>query len=384
MLVFGLSLFIFTWSFGDGFHDEMIRNAVATHMAHIQIHKKGFTDNPVLKKYIKDPAPVISDVESDPDVASYAPRVKCQGLASSAYSSSNVSIIGIDPALERRLTIIQEKLVEGNYIPPGGGDGAMIGADLSRKLEIEVGDKVIVTGQSLGGELKAEAFEVVGIYRTSDPTLDKYSIYVPIVSAQKFFGMGEAVNEIAIDVKSEGMIDSTVASLKKTISDPGLEILSWRQVNPALVQFIQLDDISLYIMIFIIAVMIGLEVYNTLLMSILERTREFGVMLAIGTKPRGIVAIVIMEALFMAVIMTVLGCAAGGLTSLYFVYHPIDFSIFSSGMEMFAVSNLIHFSLGWKHFIVSSLIMFFLVVFAALYPAFLASRLKPVDAIRFF
>jgi len=383
MLVVGLSLFIFSWSFGDGFHEEMINNAVETHMAHIQIHKKGFVDNPILKNRIADPMPIIEAVKKTPKVISYAPRVKCQGLASTAYASSNVSIVGIDPTLESKLTNIQDKLLSGRYINVKAKDEAMIGIKLAEKLELDLGDKIIVTGQSLKGDLKAEAFKVVGIYRTSDPSLDKYFVYIPISTAQKFFAMGTSINEVAIDVKKDRDIKSALIFLKKNINNPDLEILSWREVNPALVQFIQLDDISLYITVFIVAVVIALEVYNTLLMSILERTKEFGVMLAMGTKPSGIVAVVVFEAIFMGAVTILFGCTIGGLSSLYFVYNPLDFSFVAEGFEAFAVSPLINFSLGPKHFIVTSAIMFLIVIISSLYPAIKASRLKPVEAIRF-
>lgn len=383
MLIVGLGMFIFSWSFGDGFHDEMIRNVVRSEMAHIQIHAKGFKDNPVLKTRISDPAKIEKIVGQNIEVLAFAPRLKAQSLASTAYSSSNVSVIGIDPKLEQKVTVIQDKLVKGRYLHPDHNQEALIGAKLAEKLEIGLGDKIIIMGQSFGGELKAIALKVVGLYYTSDELLDKYTVYMPLKEGQAFFVMGKTVNEIAVMVKDESKIERVVKELETEINNPNLEVLSWRKVNPGLVQFIEVDNAGLYIMIFIIAVMIGLEVYNTLLMSILERTREFGVMLAVGTKPGQIVGIVLFEALLMGLTMIVFGATIGGLSAYYFVVHPMDFSFVASGMEMFSISKLIPFSLGWWHLTYSSLIMLALVMLAAIYPARKAAGLKPVDAIKF-
>lgn len=383
MLIVGLALFIFSWSFGDGFHDEMIRNVVQSEMAHIQIHAKGFLNNPVLKTRITDPTRIEKIVSQNKEIKSFAPRLKAQALASTAYSSSNVAIIGIEPQLEKKVTVIQDKLVKGHYLDPNNGHEAMIGAKLAKKLEIDLGDKIIIMGQSFNGELKAIALKVVGLYYTSDESLDKYTVFMSLKDGQDFFVMDKSINEIAIMVKNESHIDSVVKELKNEFNDPSFEVLSWRKANPGLVQFIEVDNWGLYIMIFIIAVMIGLEVYNTLLMSILERTREFGVMLAMGTKPGQIVIIVLFEALLMGLTMIVVGATIGGLSAFYFVVHPMDFSFVSSGMEMFSISKLIPFSLGWWHITYSSLIMLALVLLAAIYPARKAAGLKPVDAIRF-
>ena len=184
-------------------------------------------------------------------------------------------------------------------------------------------------------------------------------------------------------VKDESRIDQVVKELKNKLNDPNLEVLSWRKVNPGLVQFIEVDNWGLYIMIFIIVFMIGLEVYNTLLMSILERTREFGVMLSVGTEPRQIVSTILFEAILMGLIMIVLGAGIGGLSAFYFVVHPMNLSFLASGMEMFSISKLVPFSLGWWHLVYPSLIMLALVLLAAVFPARKASGLKPVDAIRF-
>jgi putative ABC transport system permease protein len=383
MLVAGLALFIFSCSFGDGFHDEMIRNVVQTEMAHIQIHAKGFLNNPVLKSKIDHPEEFLKTAAKSKGIAAFAPRVKTEALASTAYSSSNVTIMGIDPELEQGLTVIQKKLVKGRYLKSSSGQEALLGAKLAQKLQIDVGDKVIIMGQSLKGELKADALKVVGLYYTSDESLDKYAVYMPIKEAQAFFEIDDAISEIAIRIKNESQIIPIVADLKREIHDPGFEILSWRNVNPGLVQFIEVDNSALYIMIFVVAAIIGLEVYNTLLMSILERTREFGVMLAVGTKPGQIVLTVMLEALFMSCIMIAFGATIGGLAALYFVYHPMDFSFVAEGMELFSISKLVHFSLGWWHIIYSSMIMLAIVLLAAILPARKASGLKPVDAIRF-
>jgi putative ABC transport system permease protein len=383
MLTVGLALFIFSWSFGDGFHDEMIRNVVQTEMAQIQIHKKGFLNNPVLKTKIDNPQKILMIVRDTKGIKAFAPRIKTQALASTAYSSSNVTILGIDPALEESLTVIQNKLVNGRYLKSSSTQEAMLGVKLAKKLKIDVGDKVIVMGQALSETLKANALKVVGLYYTSDESLDKYTVYVPIKEAQAFFELGSAISEVAVTVKNENKIDNIVKELKREINDSGIEILSWRKVNPGLVQFIEVDNWALYIMIFVVAVIIGLEVYNTLLMSILERTREFGIMLSVGTKPSQIVLIVMFEALFMGLVMIAFGATIGGLCALYFVYHPMNFSFVAQGMELFSISKLVHFSLGWWHIVYSSMIMLSIVVLAAVYPARKASGLKPVDAIRF-
>ena len=116
MLVVGLALFIFSWSFADGVHDAMIRNVVQTEMAHIQIHEKGFLNNPVLKTRIADPARIEKIVEQNKEIAAATPRLKTQALASTAYSSSNATILGIEPLLEKSVTVIQKKMVKGRYI----------------------------------------------------------------------------------------------------------------------------------------------------------------------------------------------------------------------------------------------------------------------------
>jgi ABC-type lipoprotein release transport system permease subunit len=384
-IAFGLTVLIWLVGLADGIHEQMIRNATRTVIGHLQIHKKGYHEDPDIQRALAEPEPIARMLETFPHVESYAERVKGQGLLSSAENSAGVMIMGIQPAHESRVTNIAQKTVVGEYDLPPGGMKILIGSKLAKFLKVGLGDKLVLLGQAADGSLANDLFRVSGIFTTGMPDLDRGVCYVNSEDCQKFFVIGGKVFELAVIVDNTDNIHAVAAGLKQRLDLSEVEVMTWDEVAPDLAEFIRIDDASVYILIIIVFFVVAIGILNTMLMSIFERVREFGIMMAVGTKPRQIVWLVMLESLWIAVVSLVCGIVAGALVTQYCTTHGIDLTRFMGEMSMVGTTldPILYAKLTARNIIRSSVIVLFVSLGVAVYPAVKAARLQPVEAIRY-
>ena len=378
-VVIGMIAVIFYDGLDHGMLRQMLNNQISNSVAHIQIHKKGFNDNKVIKNYIPDDQLVEKAVESQKDIKAYSKRVITFGLLSSASSSSGVYIYGIYPSMEAEVSDIKKSIIEGKFFT-GSKRDIVIGKQLADKLGVGLGDKVVVMANTPNGNIGSDLFRVAGIFQTVSSEFDKTTIYIPIKTAQDMLDIDNHIYEYAIVLNDYHNADKVKSELESKLNSR-YEVLSYKDLLPMLIYQMDLYDQTMWIFYMIVGLALIFGIVNTMLMSVFERINEIGVLMAIGMKNSRIFLMFVLEAFMIGVIGTILGLALGLLIHWPISISGINFSIFSDALKSFGIGAVIYPVLSVTNTIVLTLIIPFIAVIGALYPAYRAIKLEPIKAI---
>ena len=383
-VTFGLAAMIVFFGFTDGFHAQWVENTVRVYTGHIQIYSKGYHDDPQLANSIADLDRVLKEVEKEPSLDTYTYRVEIQGLVSTAENSYGVLIRGIDPEREVGITALRDRIIRGRYLEEGDERGILIGYRLADRLNAEVGDKIVLMVQAADGSISADLFRLRGVFRMGAVEMDSAIVVIGLEAAQRLAALEDRVTEIAIMVKRPSDVIPAAQRLKERLEPMGYEVYTWQDLMPALKEMIDLDNVFMYIILLIVLVVVSLGILNTMLMSILERVREFGIMMAMGTKPYQIVILVVMESFLLGLWGTVMGAALGISANYLISLRGFDLSRWSGAMELFATLNpVIYPETNPSNVLWSCAMVLITTLVVSIYPAIRAARLRPVEAIHF-
>ncbi len=380
-VIVGLAAIVLYDSISVGMIRQMLDNQIGAHVSHIQVHNEGFSDNKIIQNYIPDPEKVEAAIQNTPHIRYYSKRVITFGILSSAYSSSGISLIGIDPGKEEQVTKIKESIIEGGYLS-GKEHEIVIGKQLAEKLEVGVGDKVVAMASALSGNIGSEMFRVAGIYRTFSSEFDKTHIYVNLPGAQKMLELGNNISEFAVILDDLDQQQQIKTQLAAALNDH-YEVLTYKELLPLLVMQVEVYQESIFIFYAIIAVAMIFGIINTMLMSVFERIREFGVLMAVGMKNRRLFWMILLEAFFLGTLGTGIGFVISYLLYLPLSNSGINLSAFSDSLTSFGAGTTIYPVLTVESVISALLVIPFIAVLGAVYPAFKAVRLEPMNAIRY-
>ncbi len=390
-IAFACVLLVFMLSFQLGSYDTMINASVKIHTGHMQIQVEGYQESRKIRLVIPDPGPVGEILDQVPDVTAYTYRAMAFALVSSENRSYGVMVEGVDPRREARVSTLADIVRQGRYLsdPPadGGPAGALVGRLLARNLHLAVGDEITVLGQGLDGSVAATVLRIQGVYASGVDAFDRSAIQMPLAAFQEVFAMGTAVHEVVVTARnlaSVPAIERAVSGRLKKIPGPRpLVTLDWTALTPGLDQAIKMDLVSGSIFYLILTMVVAFSILNTFLMAIFERTHEFGVMMAMGTRPARLTRMVLLESAGMTLVGVTAGIVLGSLITWYFMVH---------GIQMGASSNEImrQFGIPSRFFPQLSLIsatagpgaVFLITLLAAFYPALRIRRLTPVAAMR--
>lgn len=376
----GLACLIFIRAFVDGSHHQMIENYTGLLSGHIQIHSPGFKNNMALENSLKEPESIITSLKNVPQVIVYSLRIKQFVLASSAENSVGILLLGVEPNKEKQITKLHERIRQGNYL--SADTDVVIGKDLAKALKVNLNDKIVLVGQGYDGSIASGAYRVCGILDTGAEELDKNLALISLNASQELFGLEGMASEIAIrTISAEHATNTTNLIKQKLNAQNNLEILSWKEISPMIVQWVEFDVAFVNIILFIVLIVVAAGILNTLLMGILERTREFGIMLALGTKRIQIIKMVTLESLILGICGTLIGLLFGILSSLYFSQKGIDLTIFSTALNNYYTGSIIYTKISFNYLFNYCFIVLIASLVISLYPAWRAANLKPVDAI---
>jgi len=378
----GLFGLLATLGLMNGFGRQMLDSALDTHIPDVQINDRGFHRNPVLEHSIDDPAPILAVLDTTRAVRAWSPRVLVQGMAQSSSGSEPVQIVGIDPARERRITVIAERLTEGSYPDSARGGGALVGAELARRLGLDVGQRVVLLAQGRQGDLATAAFRITGLFRTSSPDFDRGTVYLGIEDARAMLTLDGAVSQFALRAR-EGVKPAALARLLETrLPGPGLEVLTWGEVVPALLRSVELWNLFTYIFFALVFVAMVFGIMNTMTMAVFERIRELGVMTALGTRPGHLFRMVLLEAAQLGLLGTAAGYAATAALMLWLGTTGLDLSVFSHALASLGAGSVAYPVLPIRDWLLSGAMALVFAVLSAVLPARKASGLEPVEALR--
>ena len=380
--VYAVFLVVLSVAMAAGTHEKMIEDGVGLQTGHVTLTGKGYFEDRTLEHYVEVDEDLVARLEAEPAVLGWAPRLTSFALLSQDTSSRGAAVIGVDPEREGSVTTLPERIREGRFLAPGGRREIVLGARLADSLGAVVGDELLVYGVAYSLEAAYELFTVVGLAKLPDAELERRLSLISLADAQEFFVYDDRVTEVALRLESADDAQPVRAALANAL--PAVAVHTWDELLPDLEQFVLLDDASMYVTLVILVVVVAFGILNTILMAILERTRELGMMMALGLRPGAVFRVVYWESIFIAGVGLLVGLALSLPAVLYFAAHPIPLTgeQMSAMTEMFGFEPVITFKLKPLNPIGSAITILVVGALAALYPAFKASRGRPVDALR--
>ena len=300
-----------------GFGETYVNSAIDRDLTHLQIHTVAFKEDKLLADILPSADSMASVIRSLPAVEEASPRMIVQAMASSAVSSNMVRLFGIEPGRERRATTIAERVESGVYLDSAERMSALVGSTLAKKLSLKLRSKVVMSFQGMDGSIVYGGFRVAGVYRTESSVFDGSTVFARREDLAALVGSGSIAHEIAVRLTVSDAVDRTVDTLR--LLYPGLQVEGWKELAPELRITAESMQYTMNIFLGVILCALLFGIVNTMLMSVLDRVREFGVLMAVGMRRRRLFGLIIVETILLAVTGAVVGMICGSLTVWYFV-----------------------------------------------------------------
>lgn len=380
-IAFAALIMVFLLSFQLGTYGTMKENVLRVMDGFAQVQPQGYHEDPKLEKTIGNPDALMARIESMDGIVA-APRARSFAILSDGEQSFGAAIVGVDPDRETRVSTLSNTIEQGRYLQPGDDNRVVLGSALARNLGVSTGDSVSMLGQGRNGGIAADVFTVTGIFDTGTPELDRQFAEIPLKRFLATFGMGSDVNIIVLAGPSLADVTNALPDTKRQLAGDGLVVRPWQDLEPGLDAAISLDlgtSMLWYASLVIVVVFI---ILNTLLMSVLERTREFGVLLALGMRPGALGIMIWLELGLLALVGLAVGIALGGAVTLVIGHYGLELpgseAIFAQwGLpgRLFPRLSLLSASAG-------PVVMGACILLAGIFPYRRASRLEPISAMR--
>lgn len=369
-------------SMQEGLYVQMIDNTVGSFSGHLQVQEKGYNDKPTLDNSFEADSTVLSKIASRKEVATVIPRLDSYVLAAGKERSKAAMVVGIDVEKEKKLSKPDQKIIAGKYLDANDERSILVAQGLADYLKVSLGDTLILLGQGFHGMSAASAYPISGIMKFGLPDMNKNLAYLPIQTAQDFYGAYGRLTAAVILLKDPAQVHTVADNIRPNLTT-NLVVLTWQTLMPELVQAIQADRGSGYILFLILYMVVGFGIFGTVLMMTAERKFEFGVMLAIGTARLRIAGMLIYEMVF----ITVMGAIFGMLTSLpiilYFNKFPLEFTgATAKAVEEYGMEPFFRFAVEPSILLNQGMIILVITLVISLYPLWHMHKLKPVEAMR--
>ncbi len=381
----GMALLLLFLGLNDGVHRQMIEGAVRLGSGHLVIQSPGYQELGGLERALEADAAVralrwLQQVSAGFPQQAVAPRLFGSALASSADGSTGVRLLGVDPDREIEASDFAQKLTLGEFLTQGDADRVILGSGVARKLKLGLGGRMVLMAQAAGNpEIESRLVRVGGVFETGLDEYDQTLVIAPLETAQEFYRLPGKIHQLAVILEDETDSEPLARQGQRRFSN--LEVLSWREALPELEDYIRMDDAGNYVFNLFLFLLIAFMVLNTLLMSVLERAREFSLLDALGFPPRQRFWMVLMEAFFIGLLSCVLGLLVGYPAHLYFAVQglPLDvFNLRDVSAAGVAVEPILYSHLSWARMAQAILAVFTLTLLLALLPARRAASLGDV------
>ncbi|MDD2921633.1 MAG: ABC transporter permease [Anaerolineales bacterium] len=373
----GMSLLLLMASVVAGEMRGALQNTIQLQSGHLQIRSVNYDENKISLKWddlIANPQGVIAQVKALPQVTDATPRLIASGIVSRGENSRGVQLIGIDPSAPAN-QVFRAGLLEGAFIAADDREGIMIGKPLAQKFDLKVGDTVSLLVNKSEGDVDEQLVIVRGIYTTNTTSYDESTVFMPLAKAQVFTGAGDHATIIFILLQDRELADVVAAAIQSS----NLQTVTWRGMNKMVVQF---EDFAGAYMVVLYLIVLGITatvVTNTLVMAVFERTREIGILSAIGMKGGRIMAQFLVEGALIATGGIIGGLILGGMLSMYFAKY--GFYVGDMGLTGMLMGDQIYAYLTLNDAIYLTVTAYVVTLIASLYPATLAARMEPVEAL---
>ena len=377
-IIFGLMGGIIIIAMSYGLNEERMNNAVDTYLSHIQIHHKSFSEDFNIKNTI-DNLDLIEDViNKDERVVSYSKRIVLNGMLSNSNGSYGIQVKGIYPEQETKVTDTYEKIIEGEYFKSKRDNTILVGKKLADKLNLKLKSKVVITFQDENYELTSLLYRVEGIFRSGNSRYDETNVFVRNQSITKNLPDFEGFHELPIlltDINLRGEVKNDLIPL----SDTNI-VERWDDISKELAYANEMLAAVLYIFMMIILSGLSFGVINTMLMAILERRKEIGMLMSIGMKRYKIFLMISFETIFLSLVALPFGLTISYFIVEYYSVVGIDLSIVEAGLENFGVGTRLYFKVPTEEYFIVSSMVFIISIFSSVFPSIRALKINPVEA----
>ncbi|RKX35850.1 MAG: ABC transporter permease [Verrucomicrobia bacterium] len=382
-MVFSNILLVFMISLQLGSYRMMIDNSLRAFTGHFQIQAPGYNEDPKLRLTVPSAIEASARLRNELELDGVAARGIGFALLSSDERSYGVQIVGTEPGHEASVSTLPGLMLEGRYFTDSRADEIVIGSVLARNLKIGVGDELTLLGSGKDGSFAAAVPTVTGIFESGMIDLDRGMAQMPLGTFQDVFAMGDAANSIVVVTPDVTALSVWQPGFDAFLADnPDLVLVDWVHLQPGLREAIQADMSSAWFMYGVLIILVAFSVLNTQLMSVMERTREFGTILALGLRPGRLSLLVMVESAFMAAIGLIIGILLGVAISLY--YQKVGFAYPGMGemADKFNLPDRMYPSLSALSILLGPMVVYLGCLAAALYPALRLRRLEPFEAMR--
>ncbi|MBI2619728.1 MAG: ABC transporter permease [Ignavibacteriales bacterium] len=365
-----------------GTYDVNIRHVVELFAGYIQIQVPGYQKNPTLQKSFSPTDRLLAFMRSDSRIVGSAPRIVGDGLVSLRDKSQGALLFGVSPNDERLASKLMGRVVHGRFLLEGQDTEVVVGDKLFENLSASIGEQIVVLAQGYDGSLGNLKFTIVGTVKTGMPEFDQSSVFMTLPAAQELLVMDGKVSVLTLRLRDLSEIDPVKESLREPLGE-GLVALSWKEVLPDFDQSIQLDNVSGMLTLAILIIVVAFGITNTVLMSVTERFREFGIILSVGMQPKKLVVLVFLETMIIVLIGLILGNVLAAGINLYIMNNPIVFSgDFEQMYAEYGFLPRLESTLRLSSFLNISLSVLGISVIAMFYPIAKVIRLEPLKGIR--
>ncbi len=379
-IMLGLFAGISILSLYKGMIHSKVRTVIDRESGHIQIHHPKFKDDYLPEFTITDSQAVAKTLQI-PNVYAATQRVVTSGMITTTTGSAGVNIYGIDPESEKAISKLDEKIIEGNYFNTSTRNPIVIGKKLATKMKLKLKSKIVLTFMDSTNTMVAAAYRVVAIYESENAPFDERTVYTTKSNLNNLLNIGDKFHEIAVILNHDEDLDAVTAELKSKF--PDLLVETWKQVSPETELMVSTTDQYSYIILIIIMLALAFGIINTMLMAILERTREIGMLVALGMNKLKLFTLILSETLFLTFAGTPLAILLSYILITYFNNNGLDLSGFGEDMmKEFGFQNLIYPEYPWDKISGLTAIVSVTAILSGLLPAMKALRLKPTEALR--
>ena len=390
----GGAVMVFSFTFDDGSHQQWIDSGVRLGTGHVTVERPEFR----MSRQIDDrlPADIRRAAEQAlgfPDVASHivatSARLNINGLASSADGARPAQIVAVDPIAETHFGMLDEQMVEGRYLEPGDELAACVGTELAASLGLDIGSRFVVQAQDTQGEITGQLLRVVGIFRSGSPAVDQMVIQIPLDTAGDWLQSANDVTNVGVVLDDNGATVRVAEALERALADPiargEVRVMEWGESDPALAAAIAMDSFGNYVIHAFLFVVIGFGIVNTVLMSVMHRNREFGVLQALGLTPGQTATVVLVEGLMLSAVSGLVGVAAGLFGVWYFLGDGLDMTAITGELTFAgAVVDPVIVPLFLPGRIAGITVFILTIgILASIYPAWRAARIDVTEAMKF-
>ena len=379
-MVLGLWSGLFTIAMSNGINEQRVKSAIDSYLHHIQIHNPSFEYNLDINKSIKDPLKILKELENNNLVKGYSSRIIISAMASSAHGAEGVKIIGIDSKNESQFSDISKNIIKGSYFTKIKSKPALIGKKLAENLKLDIKKKLSFTFVDDKGDLQRIKFKVEGVFKTSSSIHDSGNVYVKKEDLNQLLINNSIVHEVAILSNNIDNSDILKAELQNLF--PKNKVETWRDISPELGSVQELMIWFFFIFMSIILVALSFGIANIMLMAVLERKRELGMLMSVGLNKTKIFLMILFETIFISFISLPAGITLSYLMISYYGKVGIDLSIVSEGLEAFGMKSIVYTDLPLDYYIKITILTLFVTLISSLFPARRALKLDPAEAVR--